>query len=151
MKTIKEEIASNLLFYRKRANLTQKELAERLGIKHNSVSAWENGANSIDVEILFKICEILDVSVNDMYGSYSRVTELTFTAIEIDFISKLRKIDERGKKAVCDTLDREYSYTETSHTESTENKRSSPPDFEQISKEAQKMKQIMNANIALKK
>ncbi|MEG2003167.1 MAG: helix-turn-helix domain-containing protein [Clostridia bacterium] len=39
MKTIKEEISSNLLFYRKRANLTQKELATYLGIKHNSISA----------------------------------------------------------------------------------------------------------------
>lgn len=143
MKTIKEEIASNLLFYRKRANLTQKELAERLGIKHNSVSAWENGANSIDVEILFKICEILDVSVNDMYGSYSRVTELTFTPIEIDFVSKLRKLDERGKRAICDTLEREYSYIEQiqPHT----------PDAKQITKEAQAVKKAMDSSVSLKK
>lgn len=122
LKTIKEEIASNLLFYRKRSNLTQKDLADKLGIKHNSVSAWENGANSIDVEILFKICEILDVSVNDMYGVYSRTNELAFTSVEADLIRKFRRLDERGKDTVACILDQEHSYlTNLLHIQNQDN------------------------------
>ena len=71
MKTVKEEIASNLLFYRKRAKMTQDNLAEALGVKKNTISQWENCINSIDVEVLFKICDVLNVGVNDMFGEYA--------------------------------------------------------------------------------
>lgn len=68
---VKEEICKNLLYYRKKNKLTQKELADKLGVKHNAISSWESGTNSIDVEVLFKICQLFDITVNDMYGVYS--------------------------------------------------------------------------------
>ena len=58
MATVKEEIAKNLLFYRKKSGLTQKELAAKLGVKNTAVSNWESGNNSIDIETLFAACEI---------------------------------------------------------------------------------------------
>lgn len=64
---IKEIVAKNLLFYRKKNKITQKQLAEQLGVKHNAISAWENGVNSIDIDTLFKVCKIFGVTVNDMY------------------------------------------------------------------------------------
>lgn len=65
---IKETVAKNLLYYRKKNKITQKQLAEQLGVKHNSISAWENGVNSIDIDTLFQVCKIFGVTVNDMYG-----------------------------------------------------------------------------------
>lgn len=70
MANVKEEISKNLLFYRKRAGLTQKQLADQLGVKHNAISAWENGTNSIDIETLVHACDILHVTINDMYGIF---------------------------------------------------------------------------------
>lgn len=64
---IKDTVAKNLLFYRKKNKITQKQLAEQLGVKHNAISAWENGVNSIDIDTLFKVCKIFGVTVNDMY------------------------------------------------------------------------------------
>lgn len=66
--TVKEAVSQNLLFYRKRNRMTQRELAEKLGVKHNSISSWENGINSIDIEILSKICDIFHISINDMFS-----------------------------------------------------------------------------------
>lgn len=66
---IKEIIAKNLLYYRKKNKITQKELADKLGVKHNAISAWENGVNSIDIDTLFQICKIFGITVNDMYTS----------------------------------------------------------------------------------
>lgn len=66
---IKEIIAKNLLYYRKKNKITQKELADKLGVKHNAISAWENGVNSIDIDTLFRICKIFGITVNDMYTS----------------------------------------------------------------------------------
>lgn len=65
---IKQNIAKKIYYYRKSAGLTQKQLAELLGVKNTAVSNWENGQNSIDTETLFKVCEIFKVTINDMYG-----------------------------------------------------------------------------------
>ncbi|MFR5700449.1 MAG: helix-turn-helix domain-containing protein [Eubacterium ramulus] len=54
---IKDVIAKNLLFYRKKNKITQKKLAEKLGVKHNAISSWKNGVNSIDIDTLFRVCQ----------------------------------------------------------------------------------------------
>lgn len=71
MGSVREEIAKNLLYYRKKAGYTQKQLADMLGVKNSSVSNWENGLNSIDIETLYSACNIFGVTLNDMYGMYS--------------------------------------------------------------------------------
>lgn len=43
METVKEEIAKNLLYYRKKAGYTQKEFAKLLGVRNSAVSNWESG------------------------------------------------------------------------------------------------------------
>lgn len=71
MSTVREEIAKNLLYYRKKNGYTQKQLAEMLGVKNSAVSNWENGQNSIDIETLCKACDIFHITLNDMYGRFS--------------------------------------------------------------------------------
>lgn len=48
---------------RSKAGLTQQQLADKLGVRHNSISSWENGVNSISIENLQKIADALDVPV----------------------------------------------------------------------------------------
>lgn len=79
---VKETIAKNLLYYRKKNKITQKALAEQLGVKHNAISAWENGVNSIDIDTLFRVCKIFGVTVNDMYEMTS--SEPTIIAAHFD-------------------------------------------------------------------
>lgn len=77
---IKETISKNLLYYRKKNKITQKELAEKLGVKHNAISAWENGVNSIDTDTLFRVCKIFGVTVNDMYDMKNNSDSTTMAA-----------------------------------------------------------------------
>ena len=86
---IKEEVAKNLVYYRKKSGMTQKELADRLGVKHNSVSSWEKGVNAIDIDTLFSISSILGLSVNDLYGKY-KFTEENFTERERELVARYR-------------------------------------------------------------
>ena len=81
---IKETVAKNLLYYRKKNKITQKELAEKLGVKHNAISSWENGVNSIDIDTLFRVCQIFGITVNDMYGMSSQSDEPTTLAAHFD-------------------------------------------------------------------
>ena len=51
---------------RKRVNLTQMQLAEKLGITDKAVSKWERGIAMPDTSIMLKLCEILCISVNEL-------------------------------------------------------------------------------------
>ena len=51
---------------RKKQELTQKQLAERLNVTDRAVSKWENGRAMPDSSIMLFLCDILKISVNDL-------------------------------------------------------------------------------------
>ena len=51
---------------RKKKDLTQAQLAERLGITDRAVSKWENGRSMPDSSIMLALCKELEISVNDL-------------------------------------------------------------------------------------
>ena len=51
---------------RKKANLTQMQLAEKLNITDRAVSKWETGKSLPDSSIMLELCEILEITVNDL-------------------------------------------------------------------------------------
>lgn len=51
---------------RKELNLTQKELADQLGITDRAVSKWENGRSMPDLSLLQPLSRILGVGINDL-------------------------------------------------------------------------------------
>ena len=65
---INAKIAKNLVYYRKRAGLTQAELAEKINYSDKSVSKWELGNGVPDVYILVQLAALYDVTVNDLLG-----------------------------------------------------------------------------------
>ena len=52
---------------RKKQNLTQEQLAEKLNISKNAVSKWERGLNLPDVSIMPELCHILDITLNELF------------------------------------------------------------------------------------
>jgi len=71
---IKNTVANNLKKYRLQKGMTQKELADEINkklgtnFKHNTISSWENGTNSIDITVLKLVCDILEIDINTIYG-----------------------------------------------------------------------------------
>ncbi len=61
-----EQIGKFIAEQRKLKELTQEELAEKLGITKNAVSKWERGLCLMDMSLLKPLSEILGVSVNDI-------------------------------------------------------------------------------------
>ena len=54
---------------RKKKNMTQDELAEKLNVTRQAVSNWENGKTQPDIETLTRLAEVFDVSVERLiYG-----------------------------------------------------------------------------------
>lgn len=53
---------------RKEKNLTQKELAELLGVTDKSVSKWENGICLPDVSLYKELCSLLGITLNEFFA-----------------------------------------------------------------------------------
>ncbi len=51
---------------RKKNNLTQMQLAEKLNITDRAISKWENGKAMPDSSIMLELCELLKISVNEL-------------------------------------------------------------------------------------
>jgi transcriptional regulator with XRE-family HTH domain len=63
---IKENVANNLIKYRKAHNLTQIQLAEKLNYSDKSISKWERQESIPDLVILSNIAELYQITVQDL-------------------------------------------------------------------------------------
>ena len=59
---MKYEIGARIRQYREDRKLSQKELAQQIGISNSRVSNWEQGVNRPDIDTLAAICVALNVS-----------------------------------------------------------------------------------------
>lgn len=68
---------------RKEKGLTQKQLADALGITDKAVSRWETAKNYPDIELLEQIAQFFDVTVSELLEGkkYQRKTLLTLVKI----------------------------------------------------------------------
>lgn len=55
--------------YRKQKKLTQKELANRLGVSNTAVSKWETGNNLPDISMLEPLSDVLEVDILELLKS----------------------------------------------------------------------------------
>ncbi len=65
---INQKTASKIKELRNQANLSQKVIAEELGIKESTYGRIENGYTELTVTNLFRIAELLDADVGELLG-----------------------------------------------------------------------------------
>ena len=71
---------------REELELTQKEVADKLFIRHNTYSQYETGKRKIDSETIFRIIEILELDPSSFQKGYCKRTLLP---PNIDFLTKV--------------------------------------------------------------
>ena len=82
---------------RKEKNLTQEELAEKLGVSSKSISRWENGTTRPDYSKLKELCKELDINVNE-FLSGERIEERNYMKkAEENFINLKKNVDKTLK------------------------------------------------------
>lgn len=102
--TVKKNISKNIAKYREAAGMSQKELAKKLGVVPSRISNWETGANCPTIDILFEVCGILNVSINDIYGVYPD-SKFVLKYGEQELLKKYRNLDDIGRKHVNNVLE----------------------------------------------
>ena len=93
--------ASNLQKLRKKENMSQEALAERLDVTRQSVSKWESGASYPEMDKLISICKIFNVDMDtlvngDVLDEKKQDKETTINTKDI-----LDKFNTLMKKIVC--------------------------------------------------
>ena len=62
-----EKIGKFIAESRKEKNMTQQELADKLGVTDRAVSHWENGRRLPDYSIIEKLCDELNININELF------------------------------------------------------------------------------------
>lgn len=67
--SLRERTRLNLVLAMKKAGVNQVQLAEKLGISKGTVNNWVRGNNSPDLDMVPKICDVLNISIVEFYSS----------------------------------------------------------------------------------
>lgn len=85
----------NIRMFRKAKGLSQEELAVKLNVVRQTVSKWEKGLSVPDSEMIIKLAEELDTTVNTLLGETAETAENS----ELKIISaKLELLNEQFAK-----------------------------------------------------
>ena len=101
-----EKIGKFISECRKKQNLTQEQLAEKLNITSKAISKWEKGKSIPDVSIMQDLCRILNITLNDLFNGekiadedYKKVAdENLLSALEDSTFTREEKIKFYKKK-----------------------------------------------------
>ena len=93
-----EKIGKFILDLRKEKNMTQNELADKLGITDRAISKWENGRGMPDLSLLMPLCEILGISINELLSGEKLNKQNYQEKLEENFINTIDYTDKKIKR-----------------------------------------------------
>ena len=77
---IKKYIGTQIKTFRKSAGFTQDELAKRLNTTKQTISRYEKGDRKANQDMLFELCDIFGVSIDDFFPSQNESTQIPTTS-----------------------------------------------------------------------
>lgn len=83
---------------RKKKNLTQMQLAEKLNITDRAISKWECGRAMPDSSIMLQLCELLEISVNELLTGEKLEMEKYNKQVELNLIEMAKQKEASDKR-----------------------------------------------------
>ena len=77
---LKKYIGNQIKTFRKSAGLTQDELAKRLNTTKQTISRYEKGDRKANQDMLFELCDIFGVSIDDFFPSQNEALQAPTTS-----------------------------------------------------------------------
>jgi transcriptional regulator with XRE-family HTH domain len=86
--------------FRKAAGLSQKELAERIGVAQPIISRYEKGQRKLYDDMLAELAAVLEVTPNDILGiASSKTRDAEAAALSKRMVARLKKIELLPRRA----------------------------------------------------
>lgn len=92
-----EKIGKFIAKLRKEKNMTQEQLAEKLGVSNKSISRWENGTTMPDYSLLKDICNELDTNINELMSGEKIEKENYIAKAEENLFLLKKRLDKMCK------------------------------------------------------
>lgn len=83
---------------RKKVNLTQMQLAEKLNITDRAVSKWETGKSLPDSSVMLELCGILKITVNDLLSGEVVTMENYNKELENNLLEMIKQKEHADKR-----------------------------------------------------
>ena len=83
---------------RKNKKMTQLQLAEKLGITDRAISKWETGNGMPDSSIMLELCDLLEISVNELLSGEVINMENYNEIAEMNLLELKRQKEEADRK-----------------------------------------------------
>lgn len=125
-------IKNNLKYLREKAEMSQTDLADTLGLSRQSISKWENGTSVPSVELLYEMSKIYGISINDIIEL--QTDEIMAKPLQVNDISEYIPCPKCSNRMNVDKFDLAY-----------------PEEFDFIRKEGRDNKTASAFNISFKK
>ncbi len=95
-----EKIGRFIADRRKMCGVTQKQLAEKLGVSDKAVSKWETGRSMPDNSILMELCEELGINVNELLSGEKLSDDSYHGKAEENMVNLIKQTENEKRKAI---------------------------------------------------
>lgn len=98
-------VGRRIKILRKQNHITQKDLAERLGITFQQIQKYEKGLNRLPASRMLSICMALNITPNDLFRDllskeYPIKEPIDYTTQEVELIETVRQLTPTMKSQV---------------------------------------------------
>lgn len=92
-----EKIGKFILKLRNEKNMTQQELADKIGVTDRAISNWENGRRMPDLSLIKNLCDELNITINELLSG-KKITNSDVVKISNDNLENILKEYYKMKK-----------------------------------------------------
>ena len=86
-----EKISKFISTARTKIGLTQKELADRIGVSDKTISKWETGKSLPDISYYEPLCDALNIKVNELLSGEYLNDDIYLEKAENNFVEIIRE------------------------------------------------------------
>ena len=94
-----EKVGKFILKLRKEKGMTQQELADKLNVTDRAVSHWENGRSLPDVSLFKPLCEVFEISVNELISGEKLSKDKLIKKSDENIINTISNSNNQKRKA----------------------------------------------------
>lgn len=92
--------ATNLKFLRTKADMTQEDLAKKMGKDYSTIGKWESGQRTPIMEDVMKLSDVFNLNVQDLVEKDLRFNIKPFDELEILFSKNKDILTDDDKKYI---------------------------------------------------
>lgn len=83
---------------RKMQGMTQKQLAEKIGISNRAVSKWETGKSMPDYGIMLELCDLLKINVNELLSGERIMADAYNKQAEDNLLAMKKEVENKNRQ-----------------------------------------------------